>query len=83
MTNITQSEILEALQQALGGTGPEDPASAVTVAQLCASTGFGRSKIRNDLRALYDAGKVEVVHIRGKMMDGRACMTPAYRLKEG
>lgn len=76
--NITQDDLLEALRDALGGP-PES--EGVTMADLCASTGYGNKALRRALVALAAQGRLEVGRSRRPTLDGRIAPVPCYRLR--
>lgn len=79
--NISQDEILAALQQAMdipatNGNGP----AGVTVGEL-AVEGKSVMSVRRDLAALIKAGKAEAIRVKRMRMDGIWAPVPGYRLK--
>ena len=76
--NITQDDLLEAIQAALG---PMDGEGASTVQDLVAKTGWGRTKVTATLGLLAKAGRLDVLRVRRPALDGRIASLPAYRLR--
>lgn len=77
---LTERDLIEALLAAQVGSDG-DQSGAMTVWQMEQATGRSKNWIRAKLRLLYEAGRVEVVRVPGKMLDGRKYTQPAYRLK--
>jgi hypothetical protein len=77
--SLSQNEVLEAIAAALQPLATVD--DGLTVMQLVALTGSSRTTIIKHLRQMMDAGRLEVVFVQARRIDGMTCRLPAYRLK--
>lgn len=75
---MTENELMEALREALAQ--PEAP-DAYTMQELCRIVPRSEDWIRNRLRALVAAGRVEPVRVPRANMFGAVAPTCAYRFK--
>jgi len=75
---VTQDDLLDALRQAMTVPASGD---APTVGELAAATGRNVQVVRASLKALLDAGRLEVVTMRRPALDGRMRVVPGYRMK--
>ena len=76
---ITQDDLLDALQTALGPMG--DDGDGKTVQDIVAETGWGTTVVRKNLANLQRQGRLEVVRVKRPALDGRQCSVPAYRMR--
>lgn len=74
---ITESEILDALQSAQRGTGPED---ARTVVELAAETKLTRKAVNVAMRRLDAEDRLTVHQVLRRGFDGRMRPVPAYTI---
>ena len=80
--SVTQGELIAALQAAM--EQPDDPAGAITSAELAAQLGWHIVKVRDELGKLDRAGRLECVKVTRRDITGRVGNRPAYRLiKDG
>ncbi|NIR76801.1 MAG: hypothetical protein GWN53_17380 [Gammaproteobacteria bacterium] len=77
---VTESELLEALQEATDAEPDWGPSDAHTVRELAAAMDVDRSVVRRKLRPLIFDGQAEAVKVRRPAMDGSLRKVPAYRL---
>lgn len=78
---LTETEIMEALREALEGSqGPDD---ARTVAELQEATGWHVNRVRQGVKAMLAAGEAECVRVYRPGMDGRRAQVPGYRFTRG
>ena len=77
---VTTDDVLDAIRAAFAAA--PDPEGAATVTEMVESTGFrDPSKVRNGVRKLLAAGKMEVVKVQRARLDGALTTVSAYRLK--
>jgi len=81
--NITEQDVLAALQGAFDRTAPGAGERAVTVEELAAATGHSAPRVRADVRRLLESGQAECVPVYRPYIDGRRGRKPGYRLKAG
>ena len=74
----TTTDILDALREAMTVPAGHD---APTAGELAAATGQGIQRVREALKGLLDAGRLEVVVMRRPALDGRMRVVPGYRMK--
>jgi DNA-binding Lrp family transcriptional regulator len=75
---LTELDLLEAVLAA--NAGP-DATGALSVYDLAEQTGHCENWVRARLRRLERAGRLEVLTVPGRRLDGHRCVTPVYRLK--
>ena len=76
MGEITESELLEQVRDALVFTETED--GAMSVLQLAAALDISPKAVRSRLRKLLEEGVVETVRVRRKKMNGVVSPMIAY-----
>ena len=76
MGEITESELLEQVRDALGVTETEDGAMAVL--QLADALNMSANAVRDRLRKLIEEGIVQTVRVRRKKMNGIVSPQIAY-----
>jgi hypothetical protein len=76
--NISQNEILEALQEAFRRAGPDDD-RAVTSTELATALGMGGDRVRQGIKLLIREGVVEPVTTRRLNMTGCYQRVYGYR----
>lgn len=74
---ITESELLEALNTALGSTAPAD---ALTFEDIRRETGIGEKRLRAALRAIQVDGRLRVHAVMRRDLAGRGIKVPAYTI---
>lgn len=74
---VTTDDLLDALRAALGT--PVD-GEAATVQEMAEATGQTLGMIRKGLHQLHAAGRLTVVTVRRRSLDGRMQQVPGYRL---
>lgn len=74
---ITESELLDALAASAHEAGPEH---ARTIRELSAATNIVERRVRNALRVLQAAGRLQVHRVTRTALDGRAATVPAYTI---
>ena len=80
--DITQDALLQALMAA--EPGPENnPVGAMTTRQLRAVTGWSLQRVRDRLRELIEAGKIERVLVYQKDLAERNMPRTAFRVRGG
>lgn len=77
--NITEQEILDLIRQTR--PVPENPEGAMTVAEIVKQSGKHIDRVRAELREHIEAGRVDVVKVYRKALDGVMRLSPAYRVK--
>lgn len=77
---ISTSELLDALQEATGDSGPTD---ALTFLELKELIGWGRDRISTHLNKLKASGRLQVVFVKRERLDGNTVKVPAYRFVRG
>lgn len=80
MTAITQSDILDAMREAMSAAPAYDE-SAVTTEDLTLATGLSVKKVRSELKRLMREGRCERVTVMRRRLDDVLHPEPAYRLK--
>lgn len=75
---ITESELMDALADAIRSEAPED---ARTVRQLAEIAGVPESRVNKTLRALHAQGRVTAHRVPHVGVDGRRCTVPAYTIR--
>ena len=81
MPEITHSDLVEAVQQALAGATVED-GHALTVNELCDALDISHKTAWVMLRRLITDGVVECVKIRRINITGQSQKVPGYRIKQ-
>lgn len=79
MSDTELNELIRALEAARNGEIDDDPA-AVTIRQLCNTTGRSEAAISRRLRTLIEAGRVVCVRVPWIRIDGVHTHVPAYKL---
>jgi hypothetical protein len=79
MTTLTIAEVLDALSQSVPEEGEEIPPHTYSGTEIREALGVGYVGFKRAMTAWLKAGKVEVVQIRKRAMDGRLGRTRAYR----
>jgi len=79
MTTLTIAEVLEALSQSVPEEGEDIPPHTYSGTEIRAAMGVGYDRFKLAMTAWLRAGKVEVVGVRKRAMDGRLSRTRAYR----
>jgi len=79
MTTLTIAEVLEALSQSVPEEGEDIPPHTYSGTEIREAMGVGYIRFKQSMTAWLKSGKVEVVHVRKRAMDGRLARTPAYR----
>jgi hypothetical protein len=79
MTTLTIAEVLEALSQSVPEEGEEIPPHTYSGTEIREAMGVGYVKWKQAMTAWMKSGKVELVQVRRRAMDGRLARTPAYR----
>lgn len=74
---IAESELLDALAKAAGGTAPED---ALTVMEMAEQAGVSRGKVADTLRIFQRQGRLRVHRVRRQRLDGQTQPVPAYTI---
>lgn len=80
MAQITESELLEQVRDALVFTETED--GAMSVLQLADALDISPNAVRTRLRKLLEEGIVETVRVRRKKMNGVVSPMIAYAPKK-
>lgn len=75
---ISDSEIMQALTAASGGSGPDE---ARTVAELCQITKQTDTRVRSALKQLKLSGRLELHRVRRESLDGRMAVVTGYTVK--
>lgn len=75
--SITESELLDALAQAVAGNAPED---ARTVPEMSAESGVSVTRVRKALHLLNAQGRLNVHRVVRRALDGRAGTVAAYTI---
>lgn len=78
MEAMTEAALLEALRAAMGAA--EDCEGALTTRELCEMLGISEKTARKRIDRLQREGRVQVVHVPRKRIDGEIRPTAAYRL---
>ena len=68
-------ELLAALLEA-----EQDKRVGMTTKELAAELGWSDERVRERLRDLKTAGRIEVVMVRRTILDGRLTVLPGYRM---
>jgi hypothetical protein len=79
MSSLTVNEILDALRDAQVGVAV-DESGFFTLAEIRKATGWTLEPTKARLRALKEAGELEVTRVRRESLDGRMMPVPGYRL---
>ena len=79
--HVSDSELLEALREALERRGEDSPDDAFSVVELAEELGCHEATARKAIKRLIDGGKVEPVRVKRRAMDGRLASVVAYRLR--
>lgn len=74
---VTESELLDALAKAAGGSAPED---ARTMQELADAAGCSRRKVQDTLRMFQTQGRLRVHRVRRTRLDGVVQPVPAYTI---
>lgn len=80
MAQITESELLQQVRDALVFTETED--GAMSVLQLASALDMSPNSVRTRLRKLLEEGVVETVRVRRKKMNGVVSPMIAYAPKK-
>ena len=80
MAQITESELLQQVRDALVFTETED--GAMSVLQLASALDMSPGAVRTRLRKLLEEGVVETVRVRRKKMNGVVSPMIAYAPKK-
>ena len=80
MAQITESELLQQVRDALVFTETED--GAMSVLQLASALDMSPNAVRTRLRKLLEEGVVETVRVRRKKMNGVVSPMIAYAPKK-
>ncbi len=78
--DVTESELIEALQRALQASEQSD-GGALTARELGELLGWGERKINRGLHILDKQGRLEVVYVTRRRLDGAMGHPSAYRIK--
>ena len=78
MESVTETELLQALQDALCLEGED----ASTTKELARATGMSVNRVQASLLALKEEGKIECVRVMRTTVDDRFHPRPGYRLKQ-
>lgn len=73
---ITEAEILEALRESFGDSGPAD---AFTRAEIAEAMGWGVDRTSSQLTRIKRRGQLEVVKVQRETLDCRMVTVPGYR----
>lgn len=76
MGEITESELLQQVRDALDFTETED--GAMSVPQLAEALSISQNAVRNRLRKLLEEGIIETVRVRRRKMNGVVSPQIAY-----
>ena len=79
MTTLTIAEVLEALHQSIPQPDDEVPPNTYSGTEIRAAMGVGYINWKRAMDAWMKAGKVKVVQVRKRAMDGRMARTAAYQ----
>lgn len=79
MTTLTIAEVLEALHQSVPEEGEEIPPHTYSGQEIREAMAVGHSKFHAAMQAWIKAGRVEIVSVRRRALDGRLARTRAYR----
>lgn len=79
--NISNDALIEALRNARVAVQVEDD-PGLSRREISRALGWGRSKTKEALRALFEAGELEVGKRRDTDMVGRTYWVPVYRLRD-
>ena len=79
MMPLTIAEVLEALSQSVPQPDDEVPPNTYSGTEIREAMGVGYVHWKRAMQAWMLAGKVEVVQVRKRAMDGRLARTAAYR----
>jgi hypothetical protein len=74
---ITETELLDALAQAVVGNGPAD---ARTSAEIRQATGLSEKRVVGALHVLANQGRLQVHRVARRALDGRTIVVPAYTI---
>ena len=83
MADLTEGELLQALQAALQEAQQaeaEGADGALTARELTDVLGWYSGRVHRWLRTLKDQGKLEVIKVHREAVDGSSRVSPAYRL---
>lgn len=81
--NVTDSELLEALREAIERRGEDSPDDAFSVEELSGAMECHPATARKAIKRLIAAERVEPVRVKRRAMDGRLANVVAYRLRDG
>lgn len=79
--NIEENDITAAVIASLNKPVEGRPEGYKTVNELIDETGFGKDKIREQLRQWQKEDRLTVIHVRVIGIDGRRYPCPAYGIK--
>lgn len=77
---FTENELVAALAE-LGPDTSVAPADAMTAAELRTAMGLSKTAVKERLRALNEAGRLEIWRAIRLDATGRRCSVPAYTIK--
>ena len=80
---VTDSDLLEALREAIERRGEDSPDDAFSVDELSDAMGCHPATARKAIKRMIGAGTVEPVRVKRRAMDGRLANVVAYRLRDG
>jgi predicted ArsR family transcriptional regulator len=81
MSSVTEAELLQQVQQALGGTA--DPEGAMSVKELSKALDITAEQVRDRLKELISQGSVEICRVPRTTMTGVVSRRYCYRLVRG
>ena len=79
MTTLTIAEVLQALAASVPEEGEEIPPHTYSGTEIREAMGAGHVVFKRAMVAWLKSGKVELVQIRRRAIDGRLARTRAYR----
>lgn len=82
-TEVTESELVNALQAATLAASQNKRRAGMTTAELATTLGINREQVRFFLRRLIEAGRVRPVPVLVTGINGRNCHSYAYCWIEG
>ncbi len=78
--DVTEQDLLEALQRALAENAPES-AGFMTAVELEDALGWSQKRVSKALHLLAKQGKLQVQFVRRADITGRVQTPPGYRVK--
>ena len=79
MTTLTIAEVLEALRQSVPEPDEDIPPNTYSGTEIRDAMAVGHVKFHAAMQAWIKTGRVEVVSVRRRALDGRLARTRAYR----